>query len=679
MARTTTATLGLALTALLLAQPAPAAPVDDLAAALAMPVAGGLVGASDGGRFAWVENAGGVRNVWIGGPDLPAHPLTRYTDDDGLELYDLAWSPDARQIAFVRGGDSEFPDGTVPNTAHAAEPPKQQVMLADVAGGAGQVIGEGHAPVFVPGGIVFTRKGAILLWQPGKGAQEIARIEGEASDLRLSPDGKRLLFIDNRDDHAFAALYDFGAKTVRYLAPGLSFATAPVFSPDGAKIAFIRYVEPPARGDDGTPSYWAIEVADAATGEVHTLWRAPTGKGGRYAGTRQQNLWWTADNSLLFPWERSGWLHVYALDAAKGGTPQELTPGAFEVETFALDTDRRTLLFVGNVQQTDQHRLWRLAPGGTMRRVSGFAGSESAPALSGGAVAVIATDATHPAHIALAGKDDVPLGPDEALGGAVTPRAVAFTAADGVIVHGQLFEGTGPGPHPGLIFVHGGPRRQMLAGFHPMGYYSNAYVLNQHFAAQGFTVLSVNYRSGTGYGHDFREAKETARDGASEYRDVLAGGKWLASQHGVDPERIGIWGGSWGGYLTALALARDSDLFRAGVDFHGVHTMLRPLSDSLSPEEQAKARQLQWDSSPFGALDTWRSPVLLIHGDDDMNVPFAQSPLLARELTARHVPYEELVFPDERHEFLRYADWLKSYRATVDFLDRHLAKRSAAK
>jgi len=121
-----------------------------------------------------------------------------------------------------------------------------------------------------------------------------------------------------------------------------------------------------------------------------------------------------------------------------------------------------------------------------------------------------------------------------------------------------------------------------------------------------------------------------------------------------------------------LALARNSDLFAAGVDFHGVHAMVRPVEKTLSPEAEAAAHQLQWQSSPLDAIATWRSPVLLIHGDDDKSVDFYQSLLLARELTARQVPFEQLVFPDERHDFFRYADWLASYRAADDFLDRTL-------
>ena len=212
----------------------------------------------------------------------------------------------------------------------------------------------------------------------------------------------------------------------------------------------------------------------------------------------------------------------------------------------------------------------------------------------------------------------------------------------------------------------------MLLGFHPSAYYSHAYVFNQHLAASGYHVLAVNYRSGTGYGTAFRDAPGLARGGASEYRDVLAAGRWLEARPDVDPKRIGIWGGSWGGYLAALGLARNSDLFAAGVDFHGVHSMLRPVPNSLSPDAQAAARQLQWDSSPLGAIQGWRSPVLLIHGDDDRNVDFSQSVLLARELAARRIPFRELVFPNERHSFLLHAHWLASFRAADAFFEETL-------
>jgi len=662
--------LALGAVGMMLAQPAVAA-VKDIAETLSLPVAGGLTGAHDRARFAWVENAAGLRNVWIADKGSAARKLTKFDEDDGLEIYDLEFTRDGSRLAFVRGGDAEFPDmEDLPNAAHFAEWPRQQIFVAALDGTAPVAIGEGHAPTFTRDGtkLAFTYRGSIYLWQRGGESRRIAKVPGNVSNLQWSPDGTSLLFVDNRDNHSFVGLLDVAAGQVRYFQPELGYAIEPVFSPDGKQLAFIFFVEPPAGAAPDSGPYWSLRIADVASGATRTLWSAPLGEGGRYAGTRGQNLFWSATGKIVFPWEASGWIHAYAIDAW-GGRPTELTRGQFEVDTFTLSPDGKFLVYAANAGDLDRHHLWRAALDGSAPiAVTRGNGIESYPVFAGDTLAVTATDATHPAYPALVGKSLTPLGSAPAARDFATPEPVVFKAEDGVEVHAQLFRAKGPGRHPALIFVHGGPRRQMLLGFHPSGYYSNAYILNQHFAAEGYDVLSVNYRSGTGYGRAFRDAPNIAREGAAEYRDVYAAGRWLAAQSSIDPSRIGIWGGSWGGYLTALALARNSDLFTAGVDFHGVHAMVRPIENNLSPDAQAAAHQLQWTSSPMGAIGTWRSPVLLIHGDDDKNVDFSQSVLLARELAARRIPYRDLVFPNERHGFLRYADWLASYRAADDFL-----------
>ena len=666
--------LGLAVAGLVLAQPVvPAAP-DPLAAALALPVASDLVGAQRVPRFAWVENAAGVRNVWIADRGRPARRLTAYAEDDGQQISGLALSRDGARLAFVRGGDAEFPDDALPNAGSASALPGQEVFIVPAAGGTPVRVGDGHSPVFAPAGdaLAFSRKGEIWLWRPGGEARRLAAVRGEVRQLGWSPDGLRLLFVDHREDHGFVAVLGVADARLRYLDPGLGFSVEPAFSPDGRRVAFIRYVEPPAAAPE-TASYWSIRVADSATGAGRELWAAPRGVGGRYAGTRSRNLHWSADGRLVFPWERSGWLHPYALDASTGGTPRDLTPGAFEVESFVVGADGRSLLYAANAGDLNRRHVWRrpLGPGAPVP-LTGGAGIQSAPTLAGDALAVIATDATHPAHPAMVANGLRPMRPAPAVAGFVAPEPVRLSAADGMEVHGQLFRSRAPGRRPALVYVHGGPRRQMLLGFHPSAYYSRAYILNQHLAARGYNVLAVNYRSGTGYGLAFRDAAGQGRDGASEYRDIHAAGRWLAARADVDPARIGIWGGSWGGYLTALALARDSALFAAGVDFHGVHTLLRTVPNTLSPDAQAAARQRQWDASPLASIDRWRSPVLLIHGDDDRNVDFSQSVLLARELAARNIAHRQLVFPNERHGFFRHEPWLASLAATAAFFDETL-------
>src|ERR1041385_6554917 len=208
----------------------------------------------------------------------------------------------------------------------------------------------------------------------------------------------------------------------------------------------------------------------------------------------------------------------------------------------------------------------------------------------------------------------------------------------------------------------------MLLGWHSMYYYYNAYAFNQYLDNLGYIVLAVNYRSGIGYGLDFREALHYGASGGTEYNDVQGAGVYLRSRSDVDPGRIGTWGGSYGGYLVGMALARASDLFRAGVDFHGVHNWATELGIPVTEPDY----RIAFESSPMAFLKTWRSPVLLIQGDDDRNVQFNQTVMLADALRRQDVEMEELVLPDEIHDFLLWRNWVRAYRESVRFLERHL-------
>src|SRR5436189_218565 len=260
----------------------------------------------------------------------------------------------------------------------------------------------------------------------------------------------------------------------------------------------------------------------------------------------------------------------------------------------------------------------------------------------------------------------------------VEPQPVLFSSADGMTIHGQLFvpKTLRAGERrPAVVFFHGGSRRQMLLGWHYMYYYRNAYALNQYLASQGYIVLSVNYRSGIGYGLDFREALHYGAQGASEFNDVMGAGVYLRTRADVDPAKIGLWGGSYGGYLTALGLARASDLFAAGVDLHGVHdwnTEIQNWVSEYDPAKQADVARVAFESSPIAAVNDWRSPVLLIHGDDDRNVQFSQTVQLATALRTQGVDVEQLIFPDDIHDFLTHAHWVAAYEAAADFFQRRL-------
>jgi dipeptidyl aminopeptidase/acylaminoacyl peptidase len=193
-------------------------------------------------------------------------------------------------------------------------------------------------------------------------------------------------------------------------------------------------------------------------------------------------------------------------------------------------------------------------------------------------------------------------------------------------------------------------------------------------------VLSVNYRLGIGYGYEFHKPEHAGAAGASEYKDIRAAGAWLQKQHFVDSSRIGIYGGSYGGYLTALALAKDSRLFAAGVDFHGVHDWTVQGNTAAGKEKYEKApdfeaaQKLAWLSSPVSLINTWRSPVLIIQGDDDRNVRFNQSVDLIQRLEKKGVPYETLMIVDDTHHWMKFENAVKVYGAAADYFVRKFLK-----
>jgi dipeptidyl aminopeptidase/acylaminoacyl peptidase len=509
--------------------------------------------------------------------------------------------------------------------------------------------------------------------------------------LRWSPDGSKLAFVSSREGHDFIAVYDFTPKSLHFLDPSADHDQAPVWSAAGNEIAFLRLpalaqlVEFGAKRA-GAP--WSIRVADVATGTGREVWKAREGQGSVFHPlAAEQQLLWAADDRLIFPWEADGWTHLYSVPRG-GGAAALMTPGDFEVENVVLAPDRREVVFNSNQDDTDRRHVWREATGATRpTRVTSGQGIEWTPVVLSDAqhIALLHSDARWPARPALVGSEGAmrDLAPgsmpvDFPAAQLVSPQPVIVSAADEVKVHGQLFlpPNVRAGErHPAVIFFHGGSRRQMLLGWNYMQYYHNAYALNQYLASRGYIVLSVNYRSGIGYGMEFREALNYGPTGASEFGDVRGAGLYLRSRPDVDPARIGLWGGSYGGYLTALGLARASDLFACGVDLHGVHDWNLEVPYTLHAEDPQKLEEwarVAYQSSPVADMKTWRSPVLLIQGDDDRNVSFANMEQLVVALRKQGVEFQQIVFPDEVHSFLTHEHWLAAYHAASDFFDRHL-------
>jgi dipeptidyl aminopeptidase/acylaminoacyl peptidase len=683
---------------------------------LSAPYATSLTAAPIGNLFAWVEDTEGRHNLWIAGPTQPARALTHNLADDAQDIIQLAWSPDASAIAYAYGAESGA-DGKPANPAHLQHPTPVEIILQPITPDATPIlIGEGHTPVFTHDGhsLLFVRAGQIWIADISSptSPHQLVFDRGSASQLTLSPDSTQLAFISHRHEagqpsHSFFALYDLKAHTLRFLDPSTGNDSAPAFSPDGTQIAWLRSPFTPTRefaAERISSNPWSIQLADIETGATRTIFSPEPGKPGSvlpHLSDGEPRLFFTSDSAIDFYSEADGWVHLYEVPAHGDPTVGWLTPGHFEAEDATFTHDHHALIYSSNQTgkdaldphhlDQDRRHIWQLNLAETdsaPEELTHGSGIETHPQVAAdGTLAALVSDAHTPMHPALITPDGkiIPLHPnalpnDYPGAALVTPLQVRFDTIDGLHLHGQLFLPATPPPagtgRPAILFFHGGPNRQMLLGYPAMDYYSNAYAMNQYLTAHGFVVLSVNYRCGIGYGIDFRECVHAGATGATEYNDVLAADKYLRTLPGVDPKRVGIWGGSYGGYLTALALARNSNLFAAGVDFHGVHDW--NLEDNASDWKQgsnaeqdaiaAKARA----SSPIAAIDQWRSPVLLIHGDNDPDVAYAQTPLLADGLRARQIHVEELIFPDELHGFLLHRDWIAAYQAAAAFFERTL-------
>ncbi|HEY5760839.1 MAG TPA: DPP IV N-terminal domain-containing protein, partial [Steroidobacter sp.] len=531
----------------------PSVTIEDL---LSAPFPYGLMPSPKGEQVAWIANYLGARNIYLGqvGKDgkLAVRAVTRQEGDNGIELADLQWSHDASTLVFSRGGSLEG-GGPVNPLSSAAGPITMEIASVKLESDEIRSFGPGNGAVTSPvnDDVAFVRAGQVWVANLSQAAEATQLIQdaGAASELSWSPDGKRLAFISNRKDFSVVGVIDIATKSIQWLSPGVDHDMSLRWSRDGKRLAWVRY--PSLAVSFWTDAFfakragdpWSVWVADVASGTANKVWTADAGPGSVFQPIEgSSSLLWSADNRLLFPWESTGWLRLYSLDLTqKGARPVALSQDGAEVFAMTLDQSGRDVIYSSNAEDDDHRHLWRVsAKGGKAQRTTKGDSIEDFPVVTEkGALFALHSTARNTMAPALVQADGalktLPASgeklafPSDRL---VVPQRVVFKSPDGLSVHGQLFQPAGKksGKQPAVLFFHGGPQRQMLLGWHPMGAYTHMYAMNQFLASKGYVVLSVNFRGGTGYGLNFREPDAFAAGGGSEARDIKGAVEYLKSR-----------------------------------------------------------------------------------------------------------------------------------------------------
>ena len=369
--------------------------------ALSAPYSTSLTAAPKGALFAWVEDAEGRHNLWVGGPETPARQLTHNTQDDAQDIAQLAWSPDAESIAYTYGAEIGA-SGQPANPAHLQRPTALQVIV--------QSLGKKTAPISIPNArrpffldthtLLFLREGKIWTTEltSNPSPHQLVYDRGSASSLTLSPDGKLLAYVSTRrqsghPSHSYIALYDLSAHTLRFVSPATDVDSAPAFSPDGKQLAWLRrpFTETLEFATDRVSAMpWSIQLCDLATNTTHTLYSPQPNKYGsvlpRMATGDPYLMWSTIPSAirlvkqdhrpkdqqqnneqahlelasfqtanpadeppphhawLLFFSEADGYVHLYGIDPAKPGSqPTEYAAPKSEAGTN-YEVDRKSVV-----------------------------------------------------------------------------------------------------------------------------------------------------------------------------------------------------------------------------------------------------------------------------------------------------------------------------------------------
>jgi len=548
----------------------------------------------------------------------------------------IAWSPDGKQLAYASQGG---------------------IWVVSTSGGAP------HRLTNAP---------------PGTGDPR------QATDRtpRWSPKGHWILFQSGRrGTNGLYVVSEDGAVTSALTAPK-DEASDGRWSPDGDEIV---YVTRDKEFFSGRLNLLHFDFhSGQPVGESSKLYTAPVDRGGGWS--IRSTVWSPDGKTLATVLQNSGWNHIYLIPA-KGGEPKQITDGTFEDEDPVFSPDGKHLVFVSNRDLLEANDLWIIpAAGGEAKRLTKFEtpGVSAQPQWSPDSKRIYFNHQSATETSDLLSQDVEPSAkpiylthttPANYATAAQVPERVTWKSKDGREIAGLLYVPKGKQPvakAPTVLWIHGGPEGQDDY---------RADVWAQYLAQAGYVVLEPNYRGSSGYGEVFRNLNVEDSNGG-EVDDVATGAQYLVSRGLADPARIAIGGGSHGGTMVAYAVTRYPELFAAAIELYGV--VDRELFVYRTNHPSSIRWMMKMGGSPaekpdvyhkaniLFAIDKVRTPLLIMHGENDPQVPPAESAVFVKALREHHKTYFYFTYPNELHGFAQPAHRLDAWQKQLAFLEHYL-------
>ena len=633
----------------------------------------------DGSQVAYMANRDGRTDLWLVGFSGPTTRITQAND----AVTDFCWHPGGRHLTFIQDGDlwqcRLEPAG--PRLTQLTSTNKKE-----------------SDPAWSPDGevLAFLRDGALWLQYPSGKFQEISlpghRAQGYVSPpFSWSPNGEHLAYCLMDDDKRWQTGVVNREGQCVWRARDAEPAVKPQWVDDKTLVFQV------IRDYNLIRDYYRLDLISQTTEHLYrdSSTEGPLLFSAVYPSPDGENL--------LYLLETDGWAHLY-LQASVGGPLQPLTTGSSEDVGDAEDQplwmpDSRRVVFSSNRGEVTQRQLWIVdTETGELEQLTDSPGTNLRAKVSpdGEQIAFIHCDPHKCADIwVMSPGGGEPRQLTDSLPAAwhakdvSIPEEVSFTSNGNWEISGMLIKPVDFDEnqrYPALVWIHGGPIRQMRYGWHHLYPYALFYGYHQYLAHRGYVSLHLNFRGGIGYGRAFRHGLNR-KIGVDDVGDVISGGRFLKSLSYVDPARVGVWGLSYGGWLTLHALTQFPDEFAMGINIAGIwdigqaHEWALELRGMYGEQlthylggEPDVSPQLHYQASPCNFAENLKAPLYNFHGTADVNVDVGQMDRIVKDLVRLGKCFEAYYYPDEVHTFNERTSWEDAFPRIERALESDLGR-----